>query len=488
MRFIHFPSRSPERGSILFTTMILGGVAAVGAIWMISALNAHQKLNQRRQDLERAYFAAEAGVKQVINWGNHIEDYDTSTTANLFYHVDVGTSRTFPNIASALAANTTISLNPAKFAKLNSKYTNASFPAGHPVAQVQSILLERAFATDPVKCMFKIHSVGITPSGVRREVLAYMNPNPLSTTEIVLPAGIISMASTGMGGNGKVHWGEAWSKDTFAMLNKSQVGYLDASTGSYDPWAKYRAEGILSFPNTWKSGIGNDIYQETTRRFPGQAPASGSFANGLEQLIPAGVLQWPDLASQYQNFKEQAMIHDRYYTTDAAGNIYHGSVKNAAHKVDFSTEFGEADRVNTPYDLVFIDTIDGTPPRTDGSNLASIVNSGTGVGMKGVFWIGANFTQTGAGNPASLTCEKPDGTTQAVGKVYLDGVLYSAGWMNLGGNPVIYGSCVAQKGYVSGGTPDVYYNYKLANGLEIPKANIGSVFKVSLQKNQGPSS
>lgn len=465
-----------QRGSILVTTLILCIIAAVSSLWMVQTLHDQQKINTRRRDIERAYFAAEAGVAQVIHWGNTPADYDSAT--GLFYRNP--TTGAFPNLSAALSSGTEYELDSDKFGQFASKYTYA-------VAHVEELALsEYDSGSDPVECLFKVRSVGETPSGIRRQVTAYIQANPIAVAEIKLPAALISMGTAGQNGNGKVHWGEAWGRDDFEVLNRSMFDYVIPGNSGYDQWAKYRTEADLVFASNWQWGEGKHLY-DPTRRFPGEAPATGNYAAAFEQHIPPGVLQWPDMLSQYQTLKEMAMAHGRYYTTDAAGNVYEGAVKDAAHKVVFNDEFGEADRVNSPYDLVFIDTINGQPPAANGSNLATITNSGTGLGMKGVFYICANFTQTGAGNPASLVCEKPDSTSQSISKVYLDGVLYSAGWMDLGGNPIVYGSVVAEKGFASGGTPEVYYNHRLKNGLELPKGNVGSVFRIAMQKNEGIS-
>ncbi len=190
------------------------------------------------------------------------------------------------------------------------------------------------------------------------------------------------------------------------------------------------------------------------------------------------------MASSYQEFKDQAIAHGRYYSTDAAGNIYKDGIEDSAHRVDFVTEFEHVDRDAAPYDLLFIDTINGFPPAADGSNLATVVSAGDSSGLKGVFYMCANFVQTGVGSPPTLgNAEKPDLTTESLDKIYLDGVLYSAGTLELGGNAGIYGCAVAERGFVGGGTPDIYYNHRLRDGLELPKGNLGSVFTIKLQDN-----
>jgi hypothetical protein len=483
MNPIIFRKRNPERGSVLVVTYILCILASMATLWMLKTLLDHQRTNQRRRDLNRAYYAAEAGVAQVVHWGNHPEEYDNLDEAGLFYRDPV--SAAFPNLTETLNESGEYVISGDLLATFASKYN-------FNVSNINEIVLIPPDPDhDPVACLFKVRSEGTTPSGSTRRILAYIQPNPIEPMDIELYAGLISLSDAGQQGNGHAHWGESWSKGNFYIIGNSHLSDLDNTSLDYDPFAIYRTEMRIIFPPNWKSGLGKDIYQESTRRFPGSPPASGKYENGLEQFIPPGVLDWPDLLSRYQEFKDHAMSHGRYYSTDADGNIYSDGVEDTAHLVDFDTEFGNSDRSNGPYDLVFIDTINNLPPATDGSNMATIINSGIGTGMKGVFWIGANYDQRGSGNPADLVADKPiknlDGSISfqqtTLNKVYLDGVLYMAGTAHFQGNPVIYGSVIAQKGYLSGGTPDIYFNHKLKDGLEIPKGNIGSNFHVQLQKN-----
>ncbi|MFP4380251.1 MAG: hypothetical protein ACLFUS_07095 [Candidatus Sumerlaeia bacterium] len=489
------------RGSVMPVTIILCVLAAVSSIWMIRTMMDHQNQNHRRRDLARAYFAAESGVEMIKHWGNYPEDYDGGGNGGLFYRNM--TTGAFPNLKAKLLIADPVngfSIPEANLATLNSKYN-------YEVASVEELKLLPALGSDPVTCLFKVESTGVTPSGMRRTILAYITASPIQVEEVKLDAGLISLSTAAQLGNGRVHWGESWSKDDFNMLSKSQSMYLDKTDSDFDPFAKYRSEGKFLFGGTWKVHDASkpkklgDVHSvetySTVGDLGGDPPkTSGNFEAGFEQLIPTGVIEWPDFGSKYEAFKAMAQAHGRYYSTDASGNIYKDGVEDGDHLIDFNDEFGDADRANSPYDLVFIDTTDGNPPADDGGNLATVKNSGTGKGMKGVFYMNANYEQGGAGNPASLdNAEKPilnaDGSVSyaetSIPKVYLDGVMYTAGTTRFQGNPVIYGSVVSQNGYLSGGTPDIYYNHKLKQGLEIPNGNVGSVFNVELQDNYGPS-
>ncbi|MBN1902138.1 pilus assembly PilX N-terminal domain-containing protein [Candidatus Sumerlaeota bacterium] len=472
-----------KRGSLLMVSFILCMVISAGVLMMIKTLLDHQKTNQRRRDLNRAYYAAEAGVAQVQRWGTYPEEYDNLDEEGLFYRDP--DSGEFPNLTEALNEQGEYVISGELLASFASKYN-------FDVSNINEIaLIPPDPDNDPVPCLFKVRSEGATPSGSTRRILAYLEPNPIEPLEIQLHAGLISLSDAAQQGNGHVHWGESWSKADFSMLSRPHCTELNHTSEDYDPFAKYRTEAQILFDSTWKSGLNKDIFEETTRRWPGSDPASGEYAASLEQFIPEGVLQWPDLLSQYSAFKNHAKGHGRYYTTDADGNIYKDGIEDEDHLVLFDVEFADIDRATSPYDFVFIDTIDGNFPAEDGSNLATIRCTGTGRGMKGIYWLGGNFYQGGSGNPEALVAEKPilneDGSITfedfSIPKVFLDGVLYMAGTAQFQANPVVYGSIISQKGYLSGGTPEIYFNHKLKDGLEIDKGNVGSMFYIQLQKN-----
>jgi len=485
----YFKNRG-NKGSILVTTVLLSVIVAMSIIWMTTTLMDHQKLNRRRREINASYYAAQAGLAQVQQWGNFPAEYDGGV---LFLRMP---DNTFPNLAAALPINSgnvikVETVYPSKLRTFTSKYNIK-------ISKISSLELIAPATSDPVSCLFKVRSVGEASTGVKRSIFAYMNPSPIQDIPLQVGAGIISLAAGVQNGNGTAHWGESWSKQPFDFLSKSQCDNLDKTNSAYDPFAKYRTESRLIFGPTWKRynpakpQLGGDIYNEMTAQFPGSPPASGNFENAFEQFIPPGTLAWPDFAGKYADFKTLAKSHGRYYSTDAAGNIYRDGIEDAAHMIVFNTEFGDADRVNSPYDFVFIDTIDGNPPAVNGSNLATITNSGTGVGMKGIFYICANFDQAGAGKPYDLpTAEMPvlDINGQVILQVtnlptvYLDGVIYTSGTMRFTGNPTVYGALISNGGYLSGGTPEVYYNPRLKDGLQIPVGNVGSAFNILLQQN-----
>lgn len=369
-----------------------------------------------------------------------------------------------------------------------------------------------------------VRSVGRSSNKrLERTVVSYMDINPIA--ELRLPAGLINSrtGTASVGGNAQIHWGEAWSRESFNMPNKSQMNYVDQTStpgppydGShYDPWAKWITEGKMYFPTNWQWGVGKDLYNPSSatgapatsggRHTPnlgaiggdtdatdgynsgGSFKAHGKYEASFFQVAP-GTLPWPNLFDQdtYDTLKAFAQENGRYYTTNSSGQIlYDGVVVSGGFLDEFEVPTG-VDRETEPYDFVFIDTIDQTVPKTDGSNLASISTSGSSNGLKGLYWIGANFTVTGVGDPPSLASAEapptdPDdpstSVSQTLDKIFLDGVLMSPGVVSMAGNAGVYGSVVAGRGFGGTGTPNIWYNHNLRDGMELSRGNVGSRLK-----------
>lgn len=473
MRIIPRNSRL-RRGTILMTTLVLMAVAAFGALLMSRTLLDQNNLNLRRRELARALYAAEAGVALVQHWSNFPADYTPDPT--LFVR---GAGTPYFQRLSTVLAGGGVTISASTLAGLGEGRFTSDF--SYAVSQIDKIEILPPHASDPIASFCKIRCTGRSANGITRVIRAYATISQPIT--VSLPAALLSYNVASAFGNARIHWGEAWSKANFNMLNKSQMDYVAQGSLGYDAWAVYRTEGSIIFPNNWHWGNGQDLY-DSTRQQPGLAPASGNYANAFQQHVPPGTLQWPTF--DYLTFKNMAKAHGRYYSTDASGNIYRDGIEDTAHRVDFLTEFGVPNRDTAPYDLLFIDTIDNTAPKSDGSNLATISATGNSLGLKGIFWIGANFDGGGVGSPPFiLDAQDPAGNPPPGGRlsqIFLEGVLYAAGTVAMSGNCGVYGSVVAQRGFSGGGTPDIWYNHKLAAGLELDNGNVGSNLAVALEK------
>ncbi len=243
---------------------------------------------------------------------------------------------------------------------------------------------------------------------------------------------------------------------------------------------------------------------------PGGGGGGSSDFEGLENIKQNQELNWPDY--DYDELKEYVQSNEfGYFFTDENGNIYgidtdpnsitYGQYVQKSYHDWFNTS--ESDSTYNDIDelLVFIDSYpmddNGDPGPVDangvpiinetyyprnprelpsGATLPTISISGNGTHSHGAFFIAANVTKTGAGNPPSMdsinaanpgTIVMPNDNNPPNGdkkKVFHNGLFWSWGTVNMGGNPIVYGSIYAEDGYAAGGTPDVYYNYRMADG------------------------
>lgn len=489
-----------RRGSIMATTLVLMTLAAVGTILMANTVMDHQRLNERRRDLWRAFNHAEAGIAQVQHWGMYPSEFSTDQTMFVETVIEVDTTGVvtsditfqsrFPGLYAAINASSSgYIISESMLAGMNVGQFTSTY--GHNMGSIQQIELLPPAGTDPIACDFKIRSTGTTPEGISKTILAYMELN--SAITIKIPAALISFNTIGTNGNGKVHWGESWAKTNIQTNNRNHYDYL-----SSDPNAIWRTEGLIDTwgnnvvtgPGTyggWKVDTATNPDINIANMYPLDM-GNGIYDSHFYQSVPSSVFDslggWPEF--DYATLKALAQAHGRYYSTDAAGNIYKDGVETAANQIDFLSEFGVEDHSTAPNDLVFIDTIDGNPPAADGSNLASISVNGSNSGLKGIFYVGAHFNGTGLNQGADgVVMESPYGTQVDNVSLFLNGVLYAAGICELAGGTNVYGSIITQMGFGGSGTPDIYYNQDLANGLIIGNGNIGSPFRVALHNSKG---
>lgn len=450
----HYASR---RANVMMVAIIIAILGALISVWTARTLFDHGKLDLRKRELRRAFYAAEAGVQQVVGWAN---DPSTYPGGSSFFTTDGNGN--FANISAALASGSH-QFPEAYLAVLEDENDQE-------IARVVELYLDPPDAADPVSSLFKIRAVGESIRGVQRTVVMFANFNPVKLGGA--PAPLISHDTAGFGGNAVVHWGEVWSAGPVEVPNKSQT-----PTHSEDPWYKIKTEDMLVFPSNWQTSkwYGAD---DATAQQP-LADEGGKLENDYGEVM----YQHQDLdlpIYDYQTYKDYAIKRGRYYSTDASGDIYRYGIETDQYRIDsFNDEFSVGDLGDSAQpDFVFIDTIDGNPPADDGSNLATIQISGNSTQVKGLFYLAANLDMTGIGNPPALqNAEKPDLTVETLSKIFMNGIVYVSGVIDSAGNASGYGSLITEDGYTGTGTPDIYYNHQMANGIPFP---IASTLQVSL--------
>lgn len=471
-----------RRGAVILAFALgLTLIAGITSMLMARTLMDHKRINERRRDLWRAFYFAESGIAQVQQWALYPDQYALDT--DLFMEVNETGSAAdrYANLATAIAAGGfTVSEQDLEDLAVGQFTTETGWDLGK-IKQISIVPPDPA--NDPIPSFFKIVAIGRSASGRERSVTGYADANPI--IEIEIPAALISLTTANVFGNGRVFWGEAWSKTAFDVPNRSQMTYI---LNNPDPWAKYRTENVFNFPANWNTSATYQalrLYDKTADQ-PGLFPTGdGDWADVFFQNVPGGTLDFPDFLSNYQEFKDLALANGRYYTTDASGNIIddNGNVVSS-----FIDEFGVASHSGTPHDLVFIDNPNGVVP--DGSFTLPTINiqgngAGNDLGLKGVYYFAVNVDLAGVGTPPTLSMADPDGNT-ASDNIWLNGVLYSAGDIEFTGNPKIFGSVLAENGFSGGGTPDIYYNADLADGMILDDGNVGAPFNIVLHNNFAP--
>lgn len=175
----------------------------------------------------------------------------------------------------------------------------------------------------------------------------------------------------------------------------------------------------------------------------------------------------------YNTLKRMAKQFGQYYGIDQEGLLYAGGLIQPG----LGRSAAEVFASKGPGDhrgLIFVDTLDGMPPRPD--NLGTIVLDQEYA--EGIFVVNAHvFWKAGApGKPVPVLSPPPDGQSSLGARVpvqlpgiHLQGVLYAAGDVRYAGHVKVYGGVVAQGTIMdssngSGGL-EVWYNHDLRDGL-----------------------
>ena len=175
----------------------------------------------------------------------------------------------------------------------------------------------------------------------------------------------------------------------------------------------------------------------------------------------------------YDTLKRMARQFGQYYGMDREGLLYAGGVIQPG----LGRPAAEVFASKGPGDhrgLIFVDTLDGMPPRPD--NLGTIILEQEYA--EGIFIVNAHvlWRTVAYGKPVPALSPPPDGQ-QSVGArvpaqlsgIHLQGVLYVAGDLRYAGHVKLYGGVVAQGAIMDStngaGVLEVWYNHDLREGL-----------------------
>ena len=187
-----------------------------------------------------------------------------------------------------------------------------------------------------------------------------------------------------------------------------------------------------------------------------------------EPLPGIKIDQW-----DYDTLKKMAKRFGHYYGVDRDGLLYVGGLIQPGagrrpEEVFASTGPGDH------HGLIFVDTLDGMPPRSD--NMATIVLNQEYA--EGVFIVNGHVLWKAGyeGKPVPALSPPPEGQ-QSLGArvpaqlagIHLHGLLYVAGDMRYAGHVKVYGGVLVQGSIVDGtngsGALEVWYNHDLHEGF-----------------------
>lgn len=261
-----------------------------------------------------------------------------------------------------------------------------------------------------------------------------------------------------------VHWGDMLVRGAAYFSRPEEVPIksgLAAVTGQVygdmtqreDRWLDIQLGGEAFFaqlPSQAWSGIPSNVHAH-------QEPVPG-----------LKIDQW-----DYDALKRMAKQFGHYYGTDRDGLLYPGGLiqpglGRSAAEIFAST--GPGDHRG----LVFVDTLDGLPPRPD--NLGTIVLDQAYA--EGIFIVNAHVRwQAGQPGQAVPALSPPPEGQQSLGSripvqlsgIHLQGVLYVVGDMRYTGHPKVYGGVLTHGSIVGemhgSGELEVWYNHDLREGF-----------------------
>lgn len=303
---------------------------------------------------------------------------------------------------------------------------------------------------------------------------------------------------------------------TYILDNQGEIDFSSGNPNN-DPWFRLKTEGLIRSANGEEYADGSvsggfsatqipiaagDRYYTPFLETELHVDNEKKFT-GRENILQNQVLPFP--VFDYDHWKTLCMSYGfGYYFTDQNGNIYgvdhDESSPNYGQTVtkDFDAWF-HCDPSDPDYDsieekLVFIDSVPtndagepaplvgGVPlvnneyhprnPDDPACMMSTISTSGNSVHTRGALFIVANLTRGGQGNPPSPdelpyfimpNFETPPSNLKSV-PIAHNGLFYSWGQVDFGGNVAVYGCVFAENGFSAGGTPTVYYNVRMRDG------------------------
>jgi len=427
-----------ERGGVLVATLWVGILLTViGGVAMDFA-RTEKEVTRRQVKETSARLLAESGVEQVVAWLNHGGLPQRAQGSLVFNGTEASPDMTYDS-------------GRVEEDRFLNDASSGIFQSLTGLGRIERIVVYGPSHPDGI-CT--VDATAETKAGVRRTVSLELGGTLVPPLGAAIQFGARSASVTDKP-RVLAHWGPIRIAGDVALGRTADfprklagapvtgLSYGETGGTAEDRWVEAWIGGTAQFEDP-ESGLPSNVHSH-------QDPAPG--------LQPA---PW-----QYQKFKDLAMRFGRYYVPDATGRLYLGGNMDPASAKTPTEVFQES--VSNP-GLVFVDTLDHTPPSAD--NMVTLTIDVPY--MEGVFFVNAHVTlnPSGTGNTISALSPPSDGTDKPlsrvpvrIGDVTVRGVLHTTGSLRVEGQTRIFGSVVAERGVIGGGLLEVWFDYDLGRSL-----------------------
>jgi type II secretory pathway pseudopilin PulG len=260
-----------------------------------------------------------------------------------------------------------------------------------------------------------------------------------------------------------VHWGELKVGGDLILTQADEIPLRTALA----PVTGQAYGEMTQREDRWMEGwIGGTV--QLTQPHAGQTPSFPTNLHVGQNPIPGVRLdQWP-----YEQIKRVAKRFGRYFAIDREGLLYPQGVVEPGRGISPDEVFrsqGSGDQLG----LIFIDTLDQTPPRADNLGVVRLQSpyfEGMAVVQGHVVLAPSGSGQSiGVRSPQLIDQGKDFGRTPVqLSGMHFNGVLHASGDITIAGRVRLYGA-VAAGGTItsagSGSSLEVWYDHDLSRGL-----------------------
>ena len=260
-----------------------------------------------------------------------------------------------------------------------------------------------------------------------------------------------------------VHWGDLKAKGNVQLGRREGVpaktGLAPITGQSYadmvsreDRWLSVWTGGDALFS---PSSVGSTMFPSNV--YPSRDPFPGLHAD-----------VWP-----YEVLKKYALQHGSYYARDVSGLLYRNGMIGSGLGVT-AEEVVRSSAVGQNHGLVFIDTLDQLPPRSD--NLGTLLIETDYA--EGLLVVNAHvqWRPRGVGKSVPVLSPPTDGSSSfsarvpvTLSDIHLRGVLSTPGDLSYEGQPRVFGALLVEGRILApSGTPipiEVWYDHDFRNGM-----------------------